>query len=178
MARAELTRMRYEASEAPPDPTAWAASASLFEDLGLPWYATYARFREAEAYVAAGAYAEAAEPLRTAHAAAAAMGARPLEDDASALARRARIDLERAAPDVEVEASPVDRLGLTPREYEVLLLVAEGRTNREIGGRLYMSEKTASVHVSRILAKLGVSSRVEAAAVAHRLGLTVEAAGA
>ena len=53
----------------------------------------------------------------------------------------------------------------------MLLLVAEGRTNREIGELLYMSEKTASVHVSRILAKLGVTGRVEAAAVAHRLGL-------
>ena len=63
-------------------------------------------------------------------------------------------------------------LGLTPREHEVLLLVAEGRTNREIGERLFMSEKTASVHVSRILAKLGVGGRVEAAAVAHRMGLT------
>ena len=68
--------------------------------------------------------------------------------------------------------SPAARLGLTPRELEVLLLVAEGRTNRAIGEVLFMSEKTASVHVSRILAKLGVGGRVEAAAVAHRLGLT------
>jgi DNA-binding CsgD family transcriptional regulator len=67
------------------------------------------------------------------------------------------------------EPSP---FGLTPREHEVLMLVAEGRTNREIGELLYMSEKTASVHVSRILAKLDVNGRVEAAAVAHRLGLT------
>ena len=58
----------------------------------------------------------------------------------------------------------------------MLLLVAEGRTNREIGAELFMSEKTASVHVSRILAKLGVGGRVEAAAVAHRLGLTEPAA--
>ena len=54
----------------------------------------------------------------------------------------------------------------------MLLLVAEGLTNREIGEQLYMSEKTASVHVSRILAKLGVGGRVEAAAVAHRIGLS------
>jgi DNA-binding NarL/FixJ family response regulator len=53
----------------------------------------------------------------------------------------------------------------------VLLLVAEGRTNKEIGATLFMSEKTASVHVSRILSKLDVGGRVEAAAVAHRLGL-------
>ncbi len=60
---------------------------------------------------------------------------------------------------------------MTQREREVLALVAEGRTNREIGETLFMAEKTASVHVSRILAKLEVRSRTEAAAVAHRLGL-------
>jgi DNA-binding CsgD family transcriptional regulator len=64
-----------------------------------------------------------------------------------------------------------DELGLTPREREVLALVADGRTNRQIAEALFISAKTASVHVSNILAKLGVGSRVEAAAVAHRLGL-------
>ena len=59
----------------------------------------------------------------------------------------------------------------------MLLLVAEGRTNRVIGETLFMSEKTASVHVSRILAKLGVRGRVEAAAVAHRLGLVGRLSG-
>jgi DNA-binding NarL/FixJ family response regulator len=96
------------------------------------------------------------------------MEARPLAEAAAALARRARIRLaEEQAPAPE----PMP-LGLTPREHEVLLLLAEGHTNREIGERLYMSEKTASVHVSRILAKLEVGGRVEAAAVAHRLGLS------
>ena len=75
-------------------------------------------------------------------------------------------------PSPTPEPAPEAPLGLTPREHEVLLLVAEGRTNREIGEQLFMSEKTASVHVSRILAKLGVGGRVEAAAVAHRLGIT------
>jgi DNA-binding NarL/FixJ family response regulator len=65
-----------------------------------------------------------------------------------------------------------DPFGLTARERQVLALVAAGATNREVGARLYMAEKTASVHVSRILAKLDVRSRTEAAAVAHRLGLT------
>jgi DNA-binding CsgD family transcriptional regulator len=64
-----------------------------------------------------------------------------------------------------------DPFGLTPRERQVLALVAGGATNREIGASLYMAEKTASVHVSRILAKLDVRSRTQAAAVAHRLGL-------
>ena len=102
------------------------------------------------------------------------MGVALLTADIAALARRARIDLDApAAPagTAEPDDSPVARLGLTPRELEVLLLVAEGRTNKAIGETLFMSEKTASVHVSRILAKLGVGGRVEAAAVAHRLGL-------
>ena len=61
--------------------------------------------------------------------------------------------------------------GLTERELEVLALVATGRTNRQIGAALFISEKTASVHVSRILAKLDVSSRAQAAAVATQVGL-------
>ena len=114
------------------------------------------------------------EPLRAACDAARAMGAAPLVAEIEALARRARLPLDVAAADEGSgeDDSPAAQLGLTPRELEVLLLVAEGRTNREIGAELFMSEKTASVHVSRILAKLGVGGRVEAAAVAHRLGLT------
>jgi DNA-binding NarL/FixJ family response regulator len=87
-----------------------------------------------------------------------------------ALARRARISLE--APAVHALGEPAAvRLGLTSRESEVLALVAAGRTNRQIGTELYVSEKTASVHVSNILRKLGVSSRVEAAAIAQRVGV-------
>ncbi len=71
-----------------------------------------------------------------------------------------------------------DTFGLSRREREVLALIAEGRTNREIGERLFISQKTVGVHVGNILAKLGVSGRVEAAAVAIRLGLAeVAAAG-
>jgi DNA-binding CsgD family transcriptional regulator/tetratricopeptide (TPR) repeat protein len=64
-----------------------------------------------------------------------------------------------------------DTFGLSKREHEVLALMSEGRTNREIGERLFISQKTVGVHVGNILAKLGVSGRVEAAAVAIRLGL-------
>jgi len=64
-----------------------------------------------------------------------------------------------------------DTFGLSKRELEVLGLIAKGRTNREIGDRLFISQKTVGVHVGNILAKLGVSGRVEAAAVAIRLGL-------
>jgi DNA-binding CsgD family transcriptional regulator len=71
-----------------------------------------------------------------------------------------------------VTASDPVPFGLTDREREVLALVAAGRSNGQIATALFISPKTASVHVSNILAKLGVSGRVEAAAVAHRLGLT------
>ena len=75
------------------------------------------------------------------------------------------------APASQAPASPAASFGLTRRETEVLTLVAAGHTNRQIGQELYITEKTASVHVSRILAKLGVAGRGQAAAVAHRLGL-------
>jgi DNA-binding CsgD family transcriptional regulator len=71
---------------------------------------------------------------------------------------------------------PLARFGLTEREREVLSLLAAGRSNPEIGRALFISTKTASVHVSNILAKLGVSGRVEAAVVAHRLGVYGRAA--
>jgi DNA-binding NarL/FixJ family response regulator len=75
---------------------------------------------------------------------------------------------------VTVQPPAVARFGLSPREYGVLLVLAEGRTNREIADRLFISERTVAVHVRRILAKLGVSGRVEAAGVAIRLGLVPE----
>jgi DNA-binding CsgD family transcriptional regulator len=71
----------------------------------------------------------------------------------------------------EALPSSAASLGLTRREVEVLALVAEGRTNRQIGQALFITPKTASIHVSRILAKLGVAGRGQAAAIAHRLGL-------
>ncbi|MET0578101.1 MAG: response regulator transcription factor, partial [Ilumatobacteraceae bacterium] len=98
-------------------------------------------------------------------------GAAPLLARIEAVSRRTRIGVDAPAPRV-LTAATIDHLGLTPREAEVLSLVAAGRTNREIGELLYISEKTASVHVSNILRKLGVRSRVDAAAVAQRLGVT------
>jgi len=102
-----------------------------------------------------------------------ALGAAPLRREIELLAQRGRLRLQEP---VDVAASPkasspVVALGLTQREAEVLALVAEGRTNRQIGQALFITEKTASVYVSRILAKLGVAGRGEAAAIAHRLGL-------
>jgi DNA-binding NarL/FixJ family response regulator len=66
---------------------------------------------------------------------------------------------------------PSDAYGLSPREHEVLTIVAEGRTDREIAARLFISERTVHVHVRRVLAKLGVASRTEAAGLAIRQGL-------
>jgi DNA-binding NarL/FixJ family response regulator len=86
------------------------------------------------------------------------------------MSRRTRISLDVAAPR-PLDTTTATSLGLTPREAEVLSLVAAGRTNREIATALFVSEKTASVHVSNILRKLSVTSRVEAAVVAQRLGL-------
>jgi DNA-binding NarL/FixJ family response regulator len=87
-----------------------------------------------------------------------------------ALARRGRLDLGVGRPAERRLA------GLTPRELEVLRLLVEGRSNRQIAEQLFISDKTASVHVTNLLAKLGVHSRLEAAAMARRLGLE-EAAG-
>jgi DNA-binding CsgD family transcriptional regulator len=87
-----------------------------------------------------------------------------------ALAGRARLELADGdgRADVQPPEAASDPFGLTPRERQVLALLAEGATNRQIGAALFMAEKTASVHVSRILAKLGVQSRTQAAALAHR----------
>jgi DNA-binding NarL/FixJ family response regulator len=129
----------------------------------------YARLREAEARVLeddrAGAAAALDAGLRLADAA----GAITLRDELESLARRARLPAGGAEPEPATEG--LDRIGLTDREREVLELLAAGLTNKQIGERLFMAEKTASVHVSRILAKLDVGSRVEAATAAQRLGL-------
>ena len=71
--------------------------------------------------------------------------------------------------DAEAPADGLARFGLTSREREVLGVLAQGRSNREIARTLFISPKTVSVHVSSILAKLGVASRVQAATVVARL---------
>ncbi|WP_344289933.1 response regulator transcription factor, partial [Streptomyces synnematoformans] len=99
-----------------------------------------------------------------------ALAAAGVARDAESLAARARIALTPDAAPAE-PADPAEALGLTVRESDVLRLVAAGRSNRQIAEELFISPKTASVHVSHILAKLGVAARGEAAAVAHRLRL-------
>jgi DNA-binding CsgD family transcriptional regulator len=169
LAQAERSRV-----EGRSDPERWRAAASTWERLEYPFDAAYARFREAEALLAGGAPRREAEAaLRPAHQTVVALGAVPLRREIELLAQRGRLRLEEpAGTAAEPEASsPAASLGLTRREAEVLALVAEGRTNRQIGQALFITPKTASVHVSRILAKLGVAGRGEAAAIAHRLGL-------
>ncbi|WP_446459019.1 helix-turn-helix transcriptional regulator [Streptomyces zingiberis] len=118
--------------------------------------------------------------LAEAYSTAVRLGARPLREDITMLARRARLPLpgpgapagaEPGAPGPRAPGDPAASLGLTPRERDVLRLVTAGRSNRAIAGELFISPKTVSVHVSNILAKLGVAGRGEAAALAHRLRL-------
>jgi DNA-binding CsgD family transcriptional regulator/tetratricopeptide (TPR) repeat protein len=158
-----------------PDPAAWAAAVTAWERLGQPYRVAYAGFRQAEALLAStGDRQAAATVLGRAAAITGRLGTRPLDTEIKALARRARLDLAPAAGATAPAAgvsTPAAQLGLTPREVEVLALVAAGRSNRQIAQALFISPKTASVHVSNILAKLGVAGRVEAAAIAHRLGL-------
>jgi DNA-binding CsgD family transcriptional regulator/tetratricopeptide (TPR) repeat protein len=151
----------------------WAEARQQWDSCHHRYHAAYARMREAEALLASGNDRAAAEPLlRDGHAVARELGARPLCEELEALARRARVELGQRRPG---EASPnaaLERLELTPRELEVLALLAVGLTNREIAAELFISNKTASVHVSRILTKLSVPNRAAAAAAAHHLGVT------
>jgi predicted ATPase/DNA-binding CsgD family transcriptional regulator len=175
---AELTVARAEEARArgKDDPRLWAEAAATWKGLQRPYQAAYAHWREADAAAAAGDRDRAARAARAAAELARTLGARWLTDEVAALHARARLtspDEHAPATTTEDAVAPSsdDPFGLTPRERQVLALVASGATNREIGSALFMAEKTASVHVSRILAKLDVRSRTQAAAVAHRLGL-------
>jgi DNA-binding CsgD family transcriptional regulator len=153
----------------------WSDAAATWDELERPHVAAYCRWRETEALVAAGASrTEAGAPLRRAHMVAARIGAKPLLRELELLSQRARLDLVPAPPDAR-EASLEENLGLTRREAEVVALVARGYTNREIADTLVISVKTAGVHVSHILRKLGARNRREAAAIVHRLAPPSEA---
>jgi DNA-binding CsgD family transcriptional regulator/tetratricopeptide (TPR) repeat protein len=166
--RAQLTAELGRLDD-PPDAGAWAAAHHGWDRLGFRYQAALCRWREAEARLAGdGDRARVAELLGDAHRDAQALDARPLLAQVEALARRARIELAGATP---TEPSAAAQTGLSPRELEVLALVADGLTNREIGSALFISEKTVRVHVSRILAKLGAANRTQAATLAQHLGI-------
>ena len=162
LARAEA---HYRRASGENDPQAWQA---VLDEFGPDYVYEVARtrWRLAEALAEAGRRDEAAEQWRQAAETADQLKARPLRRALDDLARRARIGT--AEPDVDGTVLAA----LTSREREVLRLIAAGRSNREIASVLFIAPKTASVHVSNILGKLGAASRTEAAAIAYREGLT------
>ena len=161
---AELSR-----AEGTSDPERHLRAVGALEPRGLPYPLGIALLRAAEAHAVQGDRAAATGLLRRAEAQALAHGDLRLQREAARLSERARL---HTAPEAAPSADAPERLfRLTPREQAVLNLVALGRTNRQIADELYISPKTASVHVSNILAKLEVTGRGEAAALAHRLHL-------
>jgi DNA-binding CsgD family transcriptional regulator len=161
LAKAEAEWTRVEGHS---DPDRWQAAAEAFS-YGFVYEEARCRWRLAEALLGTGRREEAAEAARAAYQTAVRLRAAPLRAALEALARRARLDLGQGLPQQPGWA------GLTPRELEVLRLLAAGRSNRQIAEALFISGKTVSVHVTNILAKLGVHSRLEAAARARELGL-------
>jgi ATP/maltotriose-dependent transcriptional regulator MalT len=154
--------------DATPDPAAWRAATEAWTAIGRVYEAAYAGWRLAEAIAAThGERDELTRGLLDAHGRATAIGATHLVDAIERVARRSRVALPGLA-DADGPAFPE----LTNREREVLALVADGRTNRQIAQELFITDKTASVHVSNILSKLGAANRGEAAAIAHREGFT------
>jgi DNA-binding NarL/FixJ family response regulator len=138
----------------------------------MPLEEAYARLRQAECLMLDGERGHAAEAVAAGLRLTREAAATWLQQELESLARRGRLSIPGDATADTADASdPVERLALTERELAVLELVARGMTNRQIGEQLFMAPKTASVHVSRILTKLEVSSRLEAATAAQRLGL-------
>jgi DNA-binding CsgD family transcriptional regulator len=162
---AERSRLRGE-----PNPGLWEQAATRWDALTRPHRAAYARWRQTEALLThQGGRTEAAHVLPTAARQAAQHV--PLSTAIHDLARRARTDLSPPTPADRQEQREPRAFGLTDRELAVLQLLAEGKTNSEIGAALFITRKTASVHVTNILRKLDVTTRVQAATVAERAGL-------
>ncbi|MCX4829514.1 AAA family ATPase [Streptomyces sp. NBC_01016] len=159
LARAEAERVRAATG---PDVATWERAVTAF-DYGEPYELARCRRRLAEALLTADRREEAAEQAYAARDAAVRLSAEPLREALDTLIRRGRLADAPAAGD-RIAA-------LTARESDVLRLLGRGRTNRQIGEELFISGKTASVHVSNILAKLGAASRTEAVGIAYREGL-------
>jgi DNA-binding NarL/FixJ family response regulator len=164
-----LPALAYRAladAEVAPAPD-WEAVVEACRAAEDPYLVAYALLRSAEAACSDGDREAAAPALEEAAQLTAAMGAAPLLEDVRALARRVRVHISEG--DAEPARAGLEAFGLTPREREVLDLLAEGRSNGQIASELFITRKTASVHVSNILGKLGVPSRGEATAMVHRL---------
>ena len=168
-AEAEWGRARGDNS-----PDVWQAVVAEFSP-DFVYETARSRWRLAEALAEAGQRADAEREWGLAAATAAELGAAPLQAALDDLGRRARLGPaagSAARPGAGAGAGAPDALGgLTNREREVLRLLAAGRSNREIAAALFIAPKTASVHVSNIMAKLGAGSRTEAAAIALQAGL-------
>jgi len=160
LARAEAEWRRAQGDN---DPQAWRDVLDTFGP-GFVYEAARSRWRLAEALTEAGHRDQAEQEWRLAVEAADQLGAGPLRAALADLGRRARL----GRPQPGGYQGPGTLAGLTGREREVLRLLVAGNSNREIAAALFISPKTASVHVSNILGKLGASSRTEAAAIAHR----------
>jgi DNA-binding CsgD family transcriptional regulator len=164
IARAEAEESRLRGAS---DPALWQRAVDAF-DYGAVYEQAICRWRLGEALLGAERRDEATAVLRLADEVAARLDARPLRDALRKLARRGRIALTDGV-------EPREALDpFTPRERSVLRLVAVGRTNRQVGDELFISEKTVSVHLSRIMAKLGATRRAEAVAIAYDRGLLEE----
>jgi DNA-binding CsgD family transcriptional regulator len=147
------------------DPGAAAAAATAFDSIGFPYYAAYFRWREAEVALAAGDQWRATQLLSGVRQVAQAHGFHALEEAADALARLYQVRLGPRRTTVDGDEA------LSDREQEVLRLLVDGKSNPEIAEALFIGTRTARSHVSNILRKLGVASRIEAVADAHRRGL-------
>jgi DNA-binding CsgD family transcriptional regulator len=161
LTEAELSRAGGEVA-----PELWREALLRIREMTYAEHELYAQLRLAETLVVSGETADAEIELVPAYQRARSIGAMPMVEEMETLARRARLKLP-GMTQLDADAGR----GLTSREREVLVLVAQGRTNREIGEDLFISVKTASVHVSNIMAKLGAANRTEAGAKAHALGL-------
>jgi DNA-binding CsgD family transcriptional regulator/tetratricopeptide (TPR) repeat protein len=158
----------------------WTEVVAKWQLLECPYPAAYAQWRQAEELFGSRARAQGTRALAAALQTATTLGCVPLENSLRTLARHAGVSTDALAggpPEVSAPAAARPRTSarlpvpLTPRERDVLLMLTRGYSNQQIARRLFITESTVSVHVSHIIAKLGVSNRLQAAAAAQRLNL-------